>query len=105
MIIVTGGVTARADSFAVLLEACLAHCARSRLEPGCLEHAVHVDCGNPFRLVFFKRWADAASLAGHLCTPDLAAFMADARGLAASADRTGSYEADPTPRELILAAG
>jgi quinol monooxygenase YgiN len=52
MIIVTGSVTARPDSFETLRQACLDHCARSRTEDGCLSHAVHIDAENPLRLFF-----------------------------------------------------
>ena len=52
-IIVRGDVTARPESFERLLEAALAHVARSRTEAGCIEHGVAVDAENPLRLVFF----------------------------------------------------
>ncbi|WP_293369734.1 antibiotic biosynthesis monooxygenase [Phenylobacterium sp.] len=52
MLVATGSVTARADSFEALLEAALAHVARSRTEPGCLTHGVHIDAEDPLRLFF-----------------------------------------------------
>jgi quinol monooxygenase YgiN len=63
MILVTGSVTARDDSFDEVRRLRLEHVCRSRAEPGCLSHAVHVDCENPLRLVFVEQWADRASLA------------------------------------------
>ena len=60
MIVVTGSVTARADSFDEVRKLSLEHVRRSRTEPGCISHAVHVDCENPLRLVFFEQWADRA---------------------------------------------
>ena len=38
-------------------------------EPGCISHAVHVDCENPLRLVFFEQWADRAALLAHFSVP------------------------------------
>ena len=55
MIVVTGSVTARKDSFDEILCVSQEHVYRSRTEPGCIAHAVHVDCENPLRLVFFER--------------------------------------------------
>ena len=74
MIVVTGSVTARADSFDEVRELSLEHVRRSRTEPGCISHAVHVDCENPLRLVFFEQWADRAALLGPFCGPRLARF-------------------------------
>lgn len=74
-IIVRGDVTARPESFERLLEAALAHVARSRAETGCIEHGVAVDAENPLRLVFFEIWADAAALKTHFAQPGSAEFM------------------------------
>ena len=63
MIVVTGSVTARQDSFDAVKKLSLEHVHRSRSEPGCISHAVHVDCENPLRLVFIEQWADRAALA------------------------------------------
>ncbi|MFK4687055.1 putative quinol monooxygenase [Bradyrhizobium diazoefficiens] len=56
MIVVTGSVTARPDSFDEVRRLSLEHVHRSRTEPGCISHAVHVDCENPLRLMFFEQW-------------------------------------------------
>ena len=79
MIVVTGSVTARADSFDEVRKLSLEHVHRSRTEPGCISHAVHVDCENPLRLVFFEQWADRAALLAH-CRPRLARFRPVAAG-------------------------
>ena len=62
MIVVTGSVTAREDSFDQVRELSLEHVRRSRTEPGCIAHAVHVDCENPLRLVYFEQRPDRAAL-------------------------------------------
>ena len=60
MIVVTGSVTAREDSLDEIRALSLEHVHRSRKEPGCISHAVHVDCENPLRLVFIEQWRRAA---------------------------------------------
>jgi len=55
MIVVTGSVTARDDSFAEVRRPSLEHVHRSSKEPGGISHAVHVDCANPLRLVFIEQ--------------------------------------------------
>jgi quinol monooxygenase YgiN len=87
MLVVTGTVTARPDSFEALLEAALAHVARSRLEPGCLRHSVHIDAEDPLRLFFYEEWADRAALDTHFVQPGSAVLMAAVRDLAASSTR------------------
>ena len=54
MILVTGSVLARPETFDEILAACLAHVQRSRLEPGCVAHNVHYDAENALRLVFVE---------------------------------------------------
>ena len=80
MIVVTGSVTARVDSFDEVRKLSLEHVRRSRTEPGCISHAVHVDCENPLRLVFFEQWADRAALLAHFAVPRLARFRPIAAG-------------------------
>jgi quinol monooxygenase YgiN len=69
MIVVTGSVTARKDSLDEVTRLSLEHVHRSRKEPGCISHAVHVDCENTLRLVFFEQWADRAALLAHFAVP------------------------------------
>jgi quinol monooxygenase YgiN len=69
MIVVTGSVTARQETFEEARRLSLEHVHRSRSEPGCISHAVHIDCENPLRLVFIEQWADRAALAAHFAVP------------------------------------
>jgi quinol monooxygenase YgiN len=93
MIIVTGGVTARAESFdAALREAC-AHVARSLTEDGCLFHSVHIDADNPRRLFFYEEWRDMAALTTHFEVPESGAFMTAMRGLCDSMEPIRILEA------------
>ena len=83
MLIVTGSVTARPDTFEALREAALAHTRRSRTEPGCRRHSVHVDCEDPLTLFFYEEWEDRPALDAHFAQDGSHAFMAAVRDLAA----------------------
>jgi quinol monooxygenase YgiN len=87
MLIVTGSVTAKPETFQALRDAALAHTRRSRTEPGCLRHSVHVDCEDPLRLFFYEEWADRAALDAHFAQQGSNDFMAAVRELAASSTR------------------
>jgi quinol monooxygenase YgiN len=93
MILVTGSVTARDDSFDEVRRLSLEHVHRSRTETGCLSHAVHVDCENPLRLVFVEQWADRGALAAHFAVPASRDFVRSLRSLAASASTLEIFDA------------
>lgn len=95
MIIVTGSVTARPDSFEPLRQACLDHTERSRTEDGCLSHAVHADAENPLRLFFYEEWTDMVALRAHFRQPGSAAFIAAVREHAAASTPPAVFEAVP----------
>lgn len=87
MLVVTGTVTAKPETFAELRQAALDHVARSRTEPGCLTHGVSVDCEAPLRLVFYEEWSDRAALDTHFAQAGSAQFMASVRALCAASTR------------------
>jgi quinol monooxygenase YgiN len=93
MIVVTGSVTARQDSFEEVHKLSLEHVRRSRGEPGCISHAVHVDCENPLRLVFLEQWADRTALLDHFAVPASREFVRSLQSLAAAATTIDFYEA------------
>ena len=93
MIVVTGSVTAQEDSFDEVLRLSLEHVQRSREEPGCISHAVHVDCENPLRLVFVEQWADRAALLAHFAVPASRDFVRALQPLAAAATTIELYDA------------
>ena len=93
MIVVTGSVTAREDTLGAVRELSPEHVHRSRKEPGCISHAVHVDCENPLRLVFIEQWADRAALQAHFAVPETRAFAAYARDNAAETPELVVHEA------------
>ena len=93
MIVVTGSVTARQDSFDEVRRLSLEHVNRSRSEPGCISHAVHVDCENPLRLVFFEQWAGRAALLKHFAVPASRDFVKSLQALASAATTIELYDA------------
>jgi quinol monooxygenase YgiN len=93
MILVTGSVVAREDSFDEVCRLSLEHVQRSRSEPGCISHAVHVDCEDPLRLVFVEQWADRAALMAHFAVPASRDFVRALQPLAAGATIIELYEA------------
>ena len=68
---------------------------RSRLEPGCLSHDVHIDADDPHRLVFLERWADRDALLAHFAVPASQQFVRDVGPLVASPPTIELYQAEP----------
>jgi quinol monooxygenase YgiN len=95
MIVVTGSVVARQDSFEEVRRLSLEHVHRSRNEPGCISHAVHVDCENPLRLVFIEQWADRAALLAHFAVPASRDFVRALQPLASAAATIELFDATP----------
>jgi quinol monooxygenase YgiN len=93
MILVTGSVVARHDSFDQIRALSLEHVHRSRGEPGCISHAVHVDCENPLRLVFVEQWRDREALLAHFAVPASRDFVRALQPLAAAASTIELYDA------------
>jgi quinol monooxygenase YgiN len=93
MIVVTGSVTAREDSLGEARRLSLEHVHRSREEPGCISHAVHIDCENPLRLVFVEQWADRASLLAHFAVPASRNFVRALQPLAVASTTIEIYDA------------
>jgi quinol monooxygenase YgiN len=93
MIVVTGSVTAKPDTLEEVRRLSLEHVHRSRKEPGCISHAVQVDCENPLRLVFFEQWADRAALLAHFGVPASRDFVRALQSLAAAATTIEIYDA------------
>ena len=98
MILVTGSILAREDSFADVRRLSLEHVERSRKEPGCISHAVHVDCQNPLRLFFFEQWADEAALRTHFAVEGSRQFVKALLDLIVETTGTQIYSAELIPR-------
>jgi quinol monooxygenase YgiN len=93
MIVVTGSVTAREDSLDEIRTLSLEHVHRSRQEPGCISHSVHVDCEKPLRLVFIEQWVDRAALLTHFAVPASRDFVRALQPLAAASTTIEIYDA------------
>lgn len=97
MIIVLGSAVARPGQFDQALALSQEHVARSRLEPGCMAHAVHVDAENPLRLVFVEQWSDLAALQAHFRVPASRAFGKALADLCSQPPGIELYEAAALP--------
>jgi len=93
MIVVTGSVTARKKTFNEVRQLSIEHVHRSRAEPGCISHAVHVDCEDSLRLVFIEQWADRAALLAHFAVPASRDFVRALQPLATGASTIQLYDA------------
>ena len=82
MIIVLGSVVVRAGCLDEALALSREHVARSRAEPGCVAHDVHIDPDDPSRLVFVERWSSREALWVHFAVPASRAFGKALAGLA-----------------------
>lgn len=94
MILVTGTVQTRPDSIAEASRLALEHVHRSRAEPGCISHDVHLHAEDPLRLVFVERWADMAALQAHFRVPESRGFAKALGGLATTPPSMQIYTAD-----------
>ena len=92
MILVTGHVVARAETFDEVRRLSLEHVHRSRAETGCISHDVHVHAENPLKLVFVERWTDAAALKAHFAVPASRDFVRALHGLAAGPTTIEIYD-------------
>ncbi|MDE2363110.1 MAG: antibiotic biosynthesis monooxygenase [Hyphomicrobiales bacterium] len=93
MLIVLGSVIARSDTFDEIQRFAREHVDRSRLEPGCLSHAVLADLEDPMRLVFVERWTDWVTLGAHFQVPASIAFAQRLNQLSAAPPEMQVYEA------------
>jgi quinol monooxygenase YgiN len=100
MIIITGGARTRPDSHAEMVALCALHSQRSRAEPGCIAHNVHVDCEDGARLVFLEVWADMAAVKTHFAVPESGGFVKALSTLAAGPPAMTLYSADELPSPL-----
>lgn len=95
MIIVTGSLIAKPETYDELAAACIEHSIRSRGEPGCLAHNIHRDLENALRLVFVEEWADKAALRTHFSVPASGQFVRALRASAESVSAIAIHEATP----------
>lgn len=95
MIIVHGSVQVQDGKLDEALALSRAHVARSRLEDGCLSHAVSIDADNPRVLVFFEEWRDRDALLAHFRVPESLGFVRAVSALATARPNMRVFEAAP----------
>ncbi len=93
MIIVTGHVITNDQNRAAIEAESIAHCRRSRAEPGCMAHSCHYDVEHPDRLVFVEKWADANALMVHFSVSESGAFVRAMTALSAEVPEMQIYRA------------
>jgi quinol monooxygenase YgiN len=91
VIIVIGSVTVRSEGLEEALRLSQQHVDRSRREPGCISHGVHIDNEDPNRLVFVERWEGMEHLEQHFRAPASGQFIEEITGLAACAPQMDIY--------------
>lgn len=93
MIIVIGHIIASPETAKQILDLGRAHSVRSRAEPGCIAHNVHVDGEDAMRIVFVECWADRAALEAHFALPESRAFVKAVRALSPAPTEMKLFEA------------
>lgn len=83
MIVITGSILAKPETFDTLAEAGLAHSARSRAEDGCVSHRCYRELEEPLRLFFYEEWRDMDAVKAHFAHPDTRIIMGAIREHAA----------------------
>jgi quinol monooxygenase YgiN len=94
MIVITGSVRTDRGNRAQIEALAIAHCRRSRAEPGCIAHNVHADCEAPDRLFFVELWADAAAVKAHFAVPESGAFVRELAALSSDRPQMAIYDAE-----------
>ena len=97
MILVLGSATTQPGRFDEALALSQEHVERSRREPGCIAHAVHIDAENPLRLVFAEKWSDMAALQAHFRAPESRAFGKALAALSSQQPDIELYQAAALP--------
>ena len=100
MIVVIGRILARDGKADPLLALSLEHVKHSRMEPGCISHAISRDVENPQLLVFVEEWADQPALAAHFALKSSRDFVRSALQFAAGPPTITIYEARALPAQL-----
>ena len=92
MIVVWGSIEALEEKLDEAIQLSLEHVHRSRKEPGCISHNVHIDVENSNRLTFFEEWADMAALQTHFAVPESGLFVESISELAVGPPTMKIYE-------------
>ena len=93
MIIVLGSVIVKDGCIDEALKISQQHVERSRNEPGCITHGVHLDSENSQRLVFVEKWSDQASLTQHFKEPTSIEFVKQLKEIVANTPEMSIFNA------------
>jgi quinol monooxygenase YgiN len=94
MVIVWGSIETLPDKFEEAIQLSLEHVHRSRQEPGCISHNVHIDVENRARLVFFEEWVDMPALQRHFAVPASGGFVGRVSRLAVGPPEMKIFESE-----------
>lgn len=94
MIIVLGNISVKETNIDEAMSLSQEHVARSRTEPGCISHAVHLDPEHSGRLVFVEKWSDMDALQQHFQVPESAQFVKTLESLATDKPTIEIFEAN-----------
>lgn len=93
MIIVLGSAVIKDGCIEEALEISQQHVERSREEPGCIAHGVHIDAENLQRLVFVEKWSDQAALSQHFKVAKSIEFVKALKDIVAQTPEMSIYDA------------
>lgn len=100
MIIITGSAILKPETHDAAIARGAEHSARSRAEPGCIAHNVHVDAEDARRLVFLELWADLAAVKAHFAVPASGAFVRALSGMTEGAPEMKIFKAEDVTSAL-----
>ena len=100
MIIITGSASLKPETREQAITLGAEHSARSRAEPGCIAHNVHVDAEDARRLVFLEWWADLAAVKAHFAVPASGAFVRALSGMTEGAPEMKIFSAQDVTSAL-----
>jgi len=100
MIIITGSAMLKPETRADAIALGAEHSARSRAEPGCIAHNVHLDAEDERRLVFLELWADLAAVKVHFAVPASGAFVRALSGMTEGAPEMRIFQAEDVTAKL-----
>ena len=97
MIIITGSIRMKPEHRTEAIRLGIEHSTRSRAEPGCLAHNVHVDAEDATRLVIVEEWADMAAVQAHFAVPESGGFVKEVSAIATGRPEMRIYAAKEVP--------
>ena len=100
MIVITGSAILKPETREAAIALGIEHSVRSRAEPGCIAHNVHIDAEDARRLVFLELWADLAAVKTHFAVPASGAFVRDLGGMTKGAPDMRIFDVEDVSSSL-----